>query len=119
MNGVSLEYIAFKLPINKITVLGICESVREAKCYHVANNSNRIRGYNPDGTAMIAEVDESLFFLRKYNHGWIMNSQWYVGGIERQAWRSFMLPVENKNDQTMARVKAERVEIGTRMITAK
>ena len=40
-------------------------------------------GYDENNRPKIVEIEESLFFRRKYNRGRINEGQWYIGGIEK------------------------------------
>jgi hypothetical protein len=72
-----------------------------------------------DGYPKIVEIDESMFFKRKYNRGRIINGQWFVGGIQRNSKKCFIVPVENRNAITMTRIITQNVQPGTEIITDK
>ena len=93
--------IAYDLNINRITVSQYCDLFREAIVYYIEMNSTRIGGYDNEGNPNVVEIDESLFFRRKYNRDRIQNEQWYVGGIERGTRRCFIVPVPNRNAATI------------------
>lgn len=82
LNKVEFVQIAFDLEISRATVSEYCDLFREAICYYVERNGSRIGGIDQQGNPKIVEMDESLFFRRKYNRGRIRNEQWYIGGIE-------------------------------------
>lgn len=77
----------------------------------------KIGGIEANGTPKIIEMDESLFFKRKYNRGTIREGRWYVGGVERGTRNCFIVPVENRNTETMRRIITDNVFPGTRIIT--
>jgi hypothetical protein len=83
----------------------------------VKSNSKRLGGYNENGQPKIVKIDESLFFKSKYNHGMQTAGQWYVGGVERGSKHIFLIPVSNRNAETMTRTIVDNVLTGTTIIT--
>ncbi len=83
--------------------------IRGAICFHVESNSSLLGGDDNNGNKKVAEIDESLFFRRKYNRGRLLHEQWYLGGIERGSRKVFIVPVPNRNATTIARVISENV----------
>jgi transposase len=83
----------------------------------VESNSERLGGYDENGQPKIVEIDESLFFKSKYNRGRQTAGQWYVGGVERGSKRVFLIPVSNRNAETMTRIIVDNVLPGTIVIT--
>jgi hypothetical protein len=57
----------------------------------------------------IVEFDESPFFKNKYNRGRRNLPTWYVGGVERGSNRCFIVPVENRNTETMINIISTNV----------
>ena len=114
-----VEYVqmAFDLEVSRITISGYCDLFREAICYYIEIHSTRIGGIDNEGNQKIVEIDESLFFRRKYNRGRIQNEQWYIGGIERGTRNVFIVPVPNRNAQTITHVICENVLPGSKIIT--
>lgn len=119
VNGVEFDDISHDLQIKPETASLWADLVREAICCHINQNSNRIGGLNDDGTRKVVEIDESLFSRRKYNRGRIQDQQWYVGGIERNSRNCFLIPVPNRNAETMARLIAQYVNPGSLVVTDK
>jgi transposase-like protein len=119
VNGVEINQIAFDLDINRVTVSEYCKLFREAICFSVERRNTLIGGLYDDGSFKTVEVDESLFFRRKYNRGRLQNEQWYIGGIERGSKKVFIVPVQNRNAETITRVITENVLPGTKIITDK
>ncbi|KAG0439992.1 hypothetical protein DMUE_2062, partial [Dictyocoela muelleri] len=74
-------------------------------------------GFNEDGIRKIVEIDESYFFKRKYNRGRLTNGVWYIGGIERGSRKTFLIPVPNRNAQTISRIFHDNVLPGTTIVT--
>lgn len=99
--------------------LAWCSMCREAIGFFTSENIVPIGGVNEDNSSKIVEIDESLFLRRKYNRGRILNNQWYVGGIERGTKNVFIVPVENRNAETMANIIQQYVLPGSTIITDK
>ena len=99
------------------TVSSLTHLAREAICYYLVQNKEKIGGLNDDGNRKIVEIDESKFFKRKYNRGRYTHEQWFVGGIERGTRKCFIIPVANRNAQTIATIISKNVHPGTRIIT--
>lgn len=117
INRVPLQDISYELSVDRGTVSEYADLVREAICDYIFRNSDKLGGLNEDGTSKIVEIDESFFFKRKYNRGRLTNGQWYVGGVERGSRKAFLIPVQNRNAQTIGQVIAENVLPGTTIIT--
>jgi len=72
-----------ELHVDKNTISDWCLDIRELCQNYFLKNDSQIGGLNSDGTRKIVEIDESLFFRRKYNRGRYKCAQWVFGGIER------------------------------------
>ena len=59
------------------------------------------RGEPIGGVGKRVQIDESKFGKRKYNRGRRVEGQWVFGGIEEESRRSFMVPVERRNRDTL------------------
>jgi transposase-like protein len=117
LNGLSFTDISFELKIHRNTAGDWCALIREIIAEYLVNNSEILGCFNTDGTSKIVEIDESLFFKRKYQRGRLRNNQWYIGGIERGTRKVFMVPVENRNRETIYNVLCQNVANGTIIIT--
>lgn len=63
------------------------------------------------------EIDESKFGRRKYYRGHKVEGQWVFGGVERGTGRCFMVPVENRNSDTLLSIIKEYILPGTTIIS--
>lgn len=117
--GIPYVDISYDLSISRQTAGFWAELVRECMIKDLDLGSRMIGGVSNDGVRKVVEIDESLFFKRKYNKGRVNNGTWYVGGIERGTREAFMLPVENRNTETMVRILMQHVLPGTTVITDK
>lgn len=59
--------IKHELEINKNTIGSWCNKFREVCEYAVENEGNLLGGLDDDGNPIDVEIDESLFFKRKFN----------------------------------------------------
>jgi transposase-like protein len=117
IRGDMLVDIAFELDIDRQTIGKWAELVREAISFYVEENSSMLGGYDEEGNMKVVEMDESLFFRRKYNRGKLHNNQWYIGGIERGSRKVFIVPVPNRNAITISEVISQNILPGTLIIT--
>ena len=53
------------------------------------------------GPGSIVEIDESKFGKRKYHRGHRVEGQWVFGGYERETGKSFLVPVERRDAETL------------------
>jgi transposase-like protein len=66
------------------------------------------------GPGIVVEIDESKFGKRKYNRGHRVEGVWVVGGIERtEQKRFFLVPVANRNAQTLEAIIRTYVHAGS------
>ena len=63
------------------------------------------------------EIDESTFGRRKYNVGRVIEGQWVFGAICRETRECFMVPVEERNKDTLLTIIKERIQPGTTIIS--
>jgi ISXO2-like transposase domain len=117
LKGDEFQDIEHELGCHRTTISGYADLAREVICDHIANNSEKLGGFNLDGSRKVVEIDESMFFKRKYNRGRLNNGQWFVGGIERGSKKVFIVPVLNRNAQTMREIINEFVFPGTIIVT--
>lgn len=117
INRIPITDIAYELCVDRGTVSEYSAMAREVIGEYICENSEKLGGYNDDGTSKIVEIDESYFFKRKYNRGRLTNGQWYVGGVERGSKKTFLIPVSNRNQLTMRTIIQENVLPGTIIVT--
>ncbi|KAG0434617.1 hypothetical protein DMUE_5110 [Dictyocoela muelleri] len=67
LNRKHLQVIAYELNVDRGTVSDYTDFARDAITEFSLSNNDKIGGINQDGTSKIDEIDESLFFKRKYN----------------------------------------------------
>ena len=58
-----------------------------------------IGGIESSGTPIIVEIDELLFFHRKYNRCLLHPNHWVFGGIERESHKCFLVKVQTAQQQ--------------------
>ena len=70
------------------------------------------------GPGTIVEIDESKFGRRKYNRGRLVEGQWIFGGVQRgNSGNFFVVPVENRDADTLIQIIREWVLPGTTIIS--
>ena len=69
------------------------------------------------GVGEIVEIDESKFGRRKYNVGRVIEGQWVFGGMSRNTRECFVVPVENRNRETLLAIIKDRIVPGTTVIS--
>lgn len=119
IKGDTFSDISYELSKEPKSVSNLADLAREVICNFIHDNGQMIGGREADGGRKIVEIDESQFFKRKYNQGRLVNGQWYVGGIERGTRNCFIVPVPNRNAQTMVSVISSYVNDGSLIITDK
>ena len=63
------------------------------------------------------EIDESKFGRRKYNVGRLIEGQWVFGGICRETREFFVVPVPERNRETLLHVIKDNIHEGTTIIS--
>lgn len=96
IKAVSFENIAYELDLRSACVSSYAALARDALCWDFIGNHERIGGIYQDGSSKIMEINESLFFKRKYNRGKLVEEEWWIGGIKRGTRKVFILPVPNR-----------------------
>ncbi|KAG0430791.1 hypothetical protein DMUE_5628 [Dictyocoela muelleri] len=74
----------YDLDKSKCTVSDWFTIIREIIQDHLMVNPRILGGLDENGNKKIVEIDESLFFRRKYERGRIRTQQWVLGMIERE-----------------------------------
>lgn len=115
--GIKLDQIAHDYKIGRNTVARLCEFVKETIIDHLQRTRTKIGGEDEYGMPKIVEIDESYFFKAKYNRGRNWLGQWYVGGIERGSRKAFVVPVVNRNIETLLGVLRENIHEHSIIIT--
>jgi transposase-like protein len=95
----------------------LTEKIRDLIINDIESSTEKLGGIDTNGQPKIVEIDESMFFKSKYNRGRHMQGQWYVGGIERGSKQAFLVPVSNRNSDTMLRVISDYVLLDTIIMT--
>ena len=85
---------------------------RETMLVFMACCSEKLGGPNK-----IVEVDESKFGRRKYHRGHTVKGQRVFGGVERESGRTFLVPVPDRNADTLVAIIRDSIEPGTTVIS--
>ena len=66
------------------------------------------------GEGVVVELDESKIGKRKYNRGHVVEGVWLLGGVERtSARRTFFVPVQERNAETLLSIISSHVAPGS------
>lgn len=69
---------------------------------YLEENPSEIGGMDPNtGEPIDVEIDESMFFKRKYNVGNHLHGHWVFGGIERDSGKCFLVRVADRGRHTL------------------
>jgi len=66
---------------------------------------------------MTVEIDESKFGKTKYNRGRYIEGQWVFGGIYRQTKACFLVPVAQRDKDTLLPIIRAHILPGTRVMS--
>ena len=69
------------------------------------------------GEGKVAQIDESKFSKRKYHRGHHVEGQWVFGGIECDSRKSFLIPVDKRDEQTLLPIIQKWIKPGTTTIS--
>lgn len=69
------------------------------------------------GPGHTVEVDEAKFSRRKYNLGRIVEGHWVFGGIDRESKKIFLVPVQDRTQETLLKYIKERILPGSIIIS--
>ena len=75
INGEEIEVIAREVEISRKTVGELFNYLREIIAVSLDTEQTMLGGFDENGNKKIVEIDESVFFKRKYNRGRILNNQ--------------------------------------------
>lgn len=109
--------IVDEMGVDKNTVCDFAKDLREVCFVRCMEFEEMLGGIGEDGESLIVEIDESLFFKRKYNRGRIRNQQWVLGMIERISGKCILIPVPDRSTNTLLEIIRRYVRPGSTIIT--
>ena len=84
------------------TVIDWANFMRDVCQEFINRNPQEIGGFGDNGQQLTVEIDESLFFHRKYHRGEPRGGgHWVFGGVERESGRCFMVEVPDRTRATL------------------
>lgn len=81
-------------------------------CSEVAIGWSLAHSEKLGGPGVVVEIDEAKFGKAKNNRGRIIEWQWVVGGIERNSHKTFFVPVQSRDKETLTEIIKEWVRKG-------
>lgn len=106
-----------ELKINKNTVVTWANNFRELCGDFVVSENSFLGGLDEDGNPLDVEIDESLFFKRKFNRGRLGSPIWVFAAIERLSGKCFFVPVESRDSNTLMEIINQKILPGSRIIS--
>lgn len=76
-----------------------------------------IGGIDENGEAIVVEIDESLFFQRKYHRGANKPGKWVFGRVERGSGKCFIVKVKNHTKQLLRKKIRKHILPGTHIVS--
>lgn len=114
------DFIMFELDMgedSRHTVVDWANFMRDVCQEHLIRNPQEIGGFNDTGEPVIVEIDESLFFHRKYHRGAHHPGHWVFGGVERTTGRCFMMEVPDRRRETLEPIIERFILPGSHIIS--
>jgi transposase-like protein len=103
--------------VSRATITKWCYNLRGVVQEILLETGGMIGGIDENGVSKVVEIDESLFFRRKYNRGRLREGQWVFGGIDRQTGECFLVPVPDRRAVTLLTIINMRILPGTTIIS--
>ncbi|XP_011867709.1 PREDICTED: uncharacterized protein LOC105561931 [Vollenhovia emeryi] len=94
------------------TIIDWFSFCREVCVFWVDKHSEKLGG--PGHTV---EIDEAKIGKRKYNRGRLIKGNWIFGGYERESKKVFIVPVENRTEETLLKCIKEWILPGTTIVS--
>jgi len=69
------------------------------------------------GPGRTVEIDEAKIGKRKYNRGRLVKGHWIFGGYERDSKKIFIVPVEDRTEETLLACIKEWILPGTTIVS--
>ncbi|KII66294.1 putative transposase-like protein [Thelohanellus kitauei] len=103
----------FSVELARPTVIDYFYFIRQV-CTDCINDNREVIG----GPGVEVEIDESLFYRRKYNRGRILGCGWFFGAVERHDHsKSFLMVFPNQKKETLIPIIRERIARGSIIIS--
>lgn len=92
--SINQNVLCESLKINKNTVSKWFSKFRHLCEENIAEETGYLGGISGNGEPIDVEIDESLFFKRKFNRGRTGNPVWVFGAVERLSGKCFFFPFQ-------------------------
>ncbi|XP_070071079.1 uncharacterized protein [Drosophila takahashii] len=113
MKGSTISFLREELGWSQQTVVDWSNFLREIYLSWTKKNAKQIIG----GDGLTVEIDETKIGRRKYNCGRVVDGQWVFGGICRETGDFFLVPVEDRSQETLLPIIEANIANGTRIIS--
>ncbi|KII74513.1 putative transposase-like protein [Thelohanellus kitauei] len=112
-HDLSVELAVRETQLSRPTVIDYFYFIRQV-CTDCINDNREVIG----GPGVEVEIDESLFYRRKYNRGRILGSGWFFGAVERHDHsKLFLMVVPSRKKETLIPIIRERIARGSIIIS--
>ena len=108
---------AYELQLSTKTVSDWYNKFREICIQYLQNNPMQLGGMTEVNEPLVVEIDESLFFKRKYHKGRNTSASWVFGAIERRTGLCFLQKVPDRRRETLENLIKQWILPGTLIIS--
>ncbi|XP_050512924.1 uncharacterized protein LOC126888610 [Diabrotica virgifera virgifera] len=117
-NDFPQKVISKETSLSAPTVIDWCNFCREVCSTYLEQHPVELGGFDEHGEPVTVEMDETMFFHRKYHRGRAFgNRQWVFGMIERNSGKLFLTPVQARNEETLLPIVSRTILPGTLIVT--
>lgn len=109
--------ISYELEVNKNTAGHLAFLLRERIEEYIFSEQVQLGGINEEGESIIVEIDESVFFRRKFNRGRFREHIWVLGLLERGSKKVVLIPIPDRSASTLHPLIEQYVLPGSTIIT--
>ena len=98
--------------MSQTTFVDCKQFLRDICAQHLIDNPIQL-----GGPGRVVEIDESVLTRWKYNRGRMVREQWVFGGIDTTTRQAFLVPVEQRNADTLLPIIQQYILPGTTIVS--